>query len=262
MGTTSENLRNRLDELMPLSKPESHLENYDHIHLNEDQVKEALRQGREKEHYRLKQIEYRERLMKTPQYPKYNSEQVFEWFGLQYTVDDDNVTIVQELCKYFTGDSRFNGDLNKGLLLAGGVGVGKTTMMKFFMKNQVQSYRMESCREVESKFSADGEQFVYFCSFMIPIATNADPFGHQSVGICFDDLGTEANAKHYGKEKNVMAEIILNRYDNKLPFTATHITTNLTAEELAKQYGSRVTDRMRQMFNIIEFSPETKSRRV
>lgn len=242
-------------------KAESRLETFDHIELDENEIEEALRLAREKKHYQLKRIQYMERLNGKKTFMNYTAEQLLIFFEQSLTVDEDNRNIVIQLCKYFSQDKSFNGDLSKGLLLAGGVGVGKTTMMHFFMKNQVQSYRMESCREIESKFSTDGEQFVYYCSWMIPIATNSDPFGHQSVGICFDDLGTEANAKHYGKEKNVLAEIILNRYDNKLPFTATHITTNLTAKDIAIQYGSRVTDRMRQMFNIIEFGTEIKSRR-
>lgn len=234
---------------------------FEHIELDEVEIEEALRLAREKKHYQLKRIEYMERLNGRKTFMRYTAHQLFTFFNESLQVDGDNQVIVMELCKYFSQDPSFKGDLNKGLLLAGGVGVGKTTMMRFFMKNQVQSYRIESCRDIESKFSTDGEQFVYYCSWMIPIATNADPFGHQEVGICFDDLGTEANAKHYGKEKNVLAEIILNRYDNKLPFTATHITTNLTSEHIKTQYGTRVTDRMRQMFNIIEFAPETKSRR-
>lgn len=238
------------------------METFDNIELSEHEIEEALRIGREKKHYQQKRIEYMQRLNNPRAFKKYTSEELFGFFGMQLTVDDDNVSIVQDLCKYFSGDKSFSGSLDKGLLLAGGVGVGKTTIMNFFMRNQVQSYRMESCREIESKFSEQGEQYVYFCSFLIPISVNSDPFGHQSVGICFDDLGTEANAKHYGKEKNVMAEIILNRYDNKLPYSATHITTNLTAGDIAKQYGTRVTDRMREMFNIITFSPDTKSRRV
>jgi len=246
---------------MPLSKQEKPLETYDHIELDEDEIEEALRIGRENKHYKLKRIQYMESLNGQKTFLKYTSEQLFIFLSQSLTVDPDNEKIIQQLCKYFSGDTSFKGDLTKGLLLAGGVGVGKTTLMRYFMKNQIQSYRMESCREIESKFSTDGDQFVYYCSWMVPIATNADPFGHQTVGICFDDLGTESNAKHYGKEKNVLAEILLNRYDNKLPFNATHITTNLTATEIKTQYGTRVSDRLRQMFNIIEFDPETKSRR-
>lgn len=191
----------------------------------------------------------------------YTSEFLFETFEKNYNVDSDNEAIVLNLCRYFTNDKTFDGDLNKGLLLVGGVGIGKTTLMQFFKRNQKFSYRLMSCREIESDFSLEGEKSVSYCSYNVQIATNSNPFGHQEIGFCFDDLGTEANGKHFGKEKNVMAEIILNRYDNQLPGHCTHITTNLTADQIKAQYGTRVTDRMREMFNIITFASNAKSRR-
>lgn len=129
------------------------------------------------------------------------------------------------------------------------------------MRNQINSFRMESCREVESKYAQFGEEYISACSFNIEISVNSDPFGHQMIGYCFDDLGTESNSKYFGKEKNVMAEIILNRYDNNLDYRTTHLTTNFTAEKIKEQYGTRVTDRIKQMFNIIQFDVNAKSRR-
>lgn len=231
------------------------------VHLTEEETKEALRAAREKKFYQLKQAEYRERLNKAKMYPSFTALQLFEYFSMQLTVDEDNANIVEQLCKYFAADNAFDGDLSKGLFLMGPVGVGKTSMMKFFMKNQVSSYRVDSCRDVESRFSVDGEECIDYYSFNLNVAINADPFGHQSIGFCFDDLGTESNSKHFGKEKNVMAEIILNRYDNQLPFNTTHITTNLTADKIKEQYGTRVTDRLREMFNVVQFGVNTKSRR-
>lgn len=237
------------------------METYDDIELNEDETHEALRKGREEKHFRLKREAYNEKLRKNQEYLSFKSEDLLELFGIKYKIDGDNQVIVNNLCHYFANDERFYGDLNKGLLLVGGVGIGKSTLMDFFKRNQRHSYRLLSCREIESDFSSEGEKSVQYCSYNIQIATNADPFGHQEIGFCFDDLGTEANGKHFGKEKNVMAEIILNRYDNKIPYHCTHITTNLTADQIREQYGSRVTDRMREMFNIITFSKDAKSRR-
>jgi DNA replication protein DnaC len=81
----------------------------------------------------------------------------------------------------------------------------------------------------------------------------------EYTGICFDDLGTEDTEKaHYGNRTNVMEKIILNRYDhcrNKL----THFTTNLTAEQIKETYGLRVTDRLREMVNVLDFPTGTKS---
>lgn len=80
--------------------------------------------------------------------------------------------------------------------------------------------------------------------------------------ICFDDLRTENNLKYFGNECNVMAEILLSRYDI---FTTkkiqTHITTNLSASEIEKQYGNRVRSRLREMINLIAFDKNILDKR-
>lgn len=249
---------------MQLSNQGVSLENfsqYEEIELTEDQKTEALRKARENEFYRRRAEEYKKRLLESRAVPKFTHGQLRDYFAMQYEIDETNEIILHELFLYFSGDPAFLGDLEKGILLCGGVGVGKTSIMKFFMRNQIFSYRVVSCREVEQHFSEAGYDAVDTYSQNLPIATNSNPFGHQVIGYCFDDIGTESNSKHYGKEKNMMAEIILNRYDSKLPYTSTHLTTNLTAEDLKSTYGTRVTDRLREMVNVIAFEPNTKSRR-
>lgn len=254
-------VRNQLDELTPLLKRQQVLESFDDIILTEEETKEALRAGREKKYYELKKGEYSAKLKQKFEPREYTSGEIYDLFAMKMIVDEDNRKIVVNLCYYFANDSKFEGDLNKGLFLYGPVGVGKTSIMKFFIKNQRYSYRMESCRDVESNFAATGEDYIKRCSGNLDVAINSDPFGHKQIGFCFDDLGTESNGKFYGKEKNVMTEILLNRYDSGLPFISTHVTTNLTADNIKQQYGSRVTDRIRQMFNVIEFGANVKSRR-
>lgn len=250
-----------LDELTPSLKMEKTLELYSEIELDEAETAEALRKGRELKYFKLKREEYNERLRRVTNPLKYDTDQLCKMLNDVLTIDESNAEIALNLCRYFTRNKLFNGDLNKGLLIVGGVGVGKTTLMQFFQRNQTFSYRVVSCRDIETDFSMEGDKSVLYCSSNIEIAVNSNPFGHKEIGFCFDDLGTESNAKHYGKEKNVMAEIILNRYDNQLHMCSTHITTNLTAEQIKQQYGTRVTDRMKEMFNIITFDKNAKSRR-
>lgn len=247
---------------MPQLKPERTSETFEEVELDEVELEEALRKAREEKFYRQQREAYNAKLNADLIPRKYTFEQLHNFFVDKLKIDEFNQAIVIQLCHYFSGDERFTGDPRKGLLLVGGVGIGKSTMMQFFSRNQVASYRLMSCRDIESDFSSDGEKSVQACSYNIDIATNSDPFGHKVMGYCFDDLGTEANGKHFGKEKNVMAEILLNRYDNQLEGKYTHITTNLTADEIKNQYGSRVTDRMREMFNLIIFDKNAKSRRV
>lgn len=79
---------------------------------------------------------------------------------------------------------------------------------------------------------------------------------------CFDDLGVENNLKYYGNECNVMAEILLSRYDLFISHNMlTHITTNLNSSEIESMYGNRVRSRMRQMFNLIGFEAISKDKR-
>lgn len=81
-------------------------------------------------------------------------------------------------------------------------------------------------------------------------------------GFCFDDLGSEQQIKHFGNDCNVMAEILITRYeqfiDNK---SITHITTNLSASEIEKLYGNRLRSRMRNMFNVISFDSNSTDKR-
>jgi DNA replication protein DnaC len=260
MGTGTE-IQKHLEGLTPSLKMEKTLELFENIQLTEEETIEGLRAAREKKYYLLKQIEYRERMNRSKNYPCFTATELYDIFKMQFDVDADNVDVITNICKYFAADETFDGNLNRGLFLMGGVGVGKTSLMKFFFKNQRFSFKIESCREVESNFSQMGENYIESRSFNLPVAVNSDSFGHQTIGFCFDDLGTESNSKFYGKEKNVMADIILNRYDNQLPGISTHMTTNLSADEIKAQYGTRVTDRIREMFNIIKFPVGAKSRR-
>lgn len=62
---------------------------------------------------------------------------------------------------------------------------------------------------------------------------------------CFDDLGVENIGRHYGKDYNVMGEILISRYElfrHPIPSrrTKTQLTTNLNAAEMEERYGERV----------------------
>ncbi|MEK6878907.1 MAG: ATPase, partial [Nanoarchaeota archaeon] len=97
---------------------------------------------------------------------------------------------------------------------------------------------------------------------LIPFMDAHLSYGQKQVGVCFDDMGTEDDRKNYGNESNVMADVMLNRYDNKRNLIRkTHITTNLTTEEMEQRYGSRVRSRMREMFNLVIFDPVASDRR-
>lgn len=244
----------------------------DNIELSEDELKRVIRAAKSSKLAEIKYMEYCQKI-KNDAVPTFFAETYLELSikkfenetRLKYEVDENNKEVLKWLSWYFTSDKRFEEagfSLAKGLLLHGNVGCGKTTIMRMFSYNQLQSFSVVSCRTVANTFSTDGYKGItkYFGEYFPSIGTN--PFRHQTFGICFDDLGTESQKKNFGNESNVMAETLLNRYDAiNLLKNKTHITTNLGAEQIKEQYGSRVASRMREMFNIIQFKKEAGDRR-
>ena len=120
------------------------------------------------------------------------------------------------------------------------------TNKKFFVK---------TCRDISFEFIKDGYEVIHRYSH-----------GHNThaehKNYCFDDLGTENNLKYFGNECNVIAEIILSRYDIYTSKNIqTHITTNLSASEIENAYGNRVRSRLRHMLNLIAFDKNTLDKR-
>lgn len=196
-------------------------------------------------------------------------------FGKEFKIYEQDKALVYKLICYFIEDAKecykFGIQLDKGILLSGPVGCGKTSLMQLLPHlvphKRISQYEMLSCRKIVFEFNKLGyqtlEEYAEFKAF------------------CFDDLGVEAIGRHYGKDCNVMGEILISRYEsfqrsvsnqlktyntfNPSSFRGlrgrTHITTNLNAEELEQKYGERVRSRMRKLFNLIAFDKNCDDKR-
>jgi hypothetical protein len=182
-------------------------------------------------------------------------------YGKFFSLYPDDTQIIGKLIAWFIRDEetakRKGIDLEKGILLSGPVGCGKTSLMnlmRFFTDHNRHS--MKPCRDIAFEFQKHGFEVVhrYACHSWLP--------NSPARIYCFDDLGTEQSLKHYGQECNVMAEIILSRYKK---FTRhrdfTHFTTNLSADEIENIYGPRVRSRLREMCNLIAFPGDARDKR-
>lgn len=181
-------------------------------------------------------------------------------------INIEGVTIknLEPLIYYFAKDDRFfecenlNKELSvpsfdKGLLIIGNFGNGKTSTMKVFEKIfkgiPGVGFKGYSANEVVTMFEK--------CSSDLA----RDEFENQIwKGIkYFDDLKTERIASNYGKV-NIFKEIIEERYNRK---AKTHVTCNYkkdfpedliaALDEFEDKYEGRVYDRLFEMYNIIEF---------
>lgn len=200
-----------------------------------------------------------------------------------FHLTDSVKSVLKLLCLYFTCDPRFEVkgqhelgipySLNKGLLLFGPIGCGKTSLMRLFQNNPRQPYWVQTANQMSKRFSEQGYEGITL--YMTDNISNRHRDG--KVGVCFDDLGTEPTVvKYFGNEANVMVDILLARYDKfqrgMLPGAMTHLTTNLPTTStlqsdgtvplsLEQCYGNRVRSRMRELFNPIYFSSDSTDMR-
>jgi predicted ATPase len=184
-----------------------------------------------------------------------------EIYGPHFIIHQEDKTLLRKLLCYFLKDDlaavHLQVDLTKGILLTGPVGCGKTALMTVlrFFEQPPTRYILKSCRDVSFEFIQNGYETIH--KYSRHSFRNHDPQAY-----CFDDLGTENNLKYFGNECNVMAEILLSRYDQFISRQLiTHLTTNLSASEIEAAYGNRVRSRMREMFNLIAFSKQSIDKR-
>ena len=200
---------------------------------------------------------------------QYNYPEIIRWlekkgeelYGNQFKILENDYEIIYKLMAYFLKDEQtcfqFNIDLNKGIMLSGPIGCGKTSLMNLmkFLSKPDNKFYIKPCRDISYEFIQEGYEVIHKYS-------KGKLYVSEPKTICFDDLGTEKNLKYFGNECNVMAEILLSRYDvfiaKKIP---THITTNLSASEIETAYGNRVRSRLRSMINLIAFDKSIKDKR-
>ena len=199
----------------------------------------------------------------------YNYQEIIMWieqkgielYGTHFKILETDYPIIYKLIAYFLKDEvtcfQYNINLNKGILLSGPIGCGKTSIMNImkYLTPTEHKFFVKPCRDISFEFIQDGYQIIHKYS-------KGKLYEYEPKTICFDDLGTESNLKYYGNECNVMAEILLSRYDVYIAKRIqTHITTNLSASEIETQYGTRVRSRMRELFNLIAYDNNSKDKR-
>ena len=137
-----------------------------------------------------------------------------------------------------------------GILLCGGVGNGKSSMM-YALQNLIKSLeipnngnttfdtwgmRIESAKFIYNQVKVDSQEYRQI--------QNANMLG-------IDDLGEEETTlMNYGNRVTPVIDLISYRY-NRMLFTM--ITTNLTPAQIRATYGDRIADRFNEMMLILPY---------
>lgn len=175
-----------------------------------------------------------------------------------FEISDDVRPTYEVLSDYFGGKAG-ELDLRKGILLAGSIGTGKTIAMHVFAR--LKGFKVVSTRHVVRDFAKRGMDALDEYGRE---AFKMNPGGHrdrsQPKTICFDDLGLEdTNSQLYGNKANVMAEILIDRYEHwRFCGMMTHATTNLNLTKIAELYGDRVMDRVKEIMNVVIMEGQSK----
>lgn len=167
-----------------------------------------------------------------------------------FVVDKYNEPVIQQIYLYAINHSAFCGDLNKGMLLQGKFGCGKTILL--------ETYSMLHNHVVQKHF-----QGFPMYSFIKSVALQ-ELIIKQSLSnftkrpLIIDEFGRESKVvQNFGNVSRPISELLSLRSDIG---SATHGTTNFSQETLSSNdfYGGMIGDRLRVMFNFITLEGDSR----
>lgn len=239
--------------------------------LTEKEIKKAIDKAHAEKRALLNSINYQKSLSVKPVFFIPTQNQLYEaltnelHFTYKWDIDEYNIEQIKKLTFYYSNDPEFETlgegySLKKGNILFGSIGCGKTTLMNVLALNPFNPHRVISARTIAQAYAEMGNTAIKQYS-AVQAVSPSEYFNHNQIGLCIDDMGTEQIKKNFGNELNVISEIILNRYDNLNSIGRTHVTTNISVDDMRAYYGDRAVSRMREMLNIIEFPFDGPDRR-
>lgn len=157
--------------------------------------------------------------------------------GHQMCWDNDTQQHISDVSQWiFTSPQR-------GLLLFGSVGNGKTTMLKAINWLFRGGAVVLSAKAIYEYYK-ENERL-------------QNNFGSKILLI--DDLGTEPErCLIYGEDHHPLSDMLMRRYENN---ATTIIATNLSGDDIRLRYGDRVYDRILEMFfSILYTSPSYRAK--
>ena len=145
-----------------------------------------------------------------------------------------------------------------GIVLCGGCGNGKTTMLKA-LQNLINRLQIRKPKATAGSLYGAyyGLQIVDALQIAQLCKTNHTKYLElaQDDMLAIDDLGTEpVEIMDYGNIMTPVIDLLTKRYEAQL-FTI--VTTNLDPKDIRKRYGDRIADRLNEMMAKIVYRNST-----
>lgn len=211
-----------------------------------------LRTIQEKD-YKIRVKEGRLRELLTQSFKK----MVYEQSGAKESVTAEQERIIAQMANWMSVDSV---DRHRWVLMIGGLGNGKTSMLK------AMHYLVHwlSTTEGGRYFEAVRHSYCYMTAQELCELYKDDRAEFNSLKnrriFFLDDVGAEPQMQmDYGNEQHPITEFIMFRYGRQLPIV---MTTNLPAEingqsAFRLRYGERVRDRLNEMCTLVRFNEKS-----
>ena len=167
-----------------------------------------------------------------------------------FEMDEYNEPIIEQLFFFLTRDSQFQGDLNKGILLQGKFGCGKTVIMETFSEIHNHIIKRMGIKRPLITFIKSLDLQEKF------ITQSTTSFVYRPLII--DEFGREPKTvQDYGNVMRPISELLSLRSDNG---SITHGITNFSFERLITEtyYGAMIGDRLKMMFNLMPMKGDSK----
>lgn len=190
-----------------------------------------------------------------------------------FTIDNDNRFVYTNTLRWLIGmpfeaidanhtGCTIQGNLNKGLFIAGPCGSGKSMLLTilaaiaghFRIEYEFGGEHHKKLQWLDRRADELCNQFILSGADVVVEAKKADV-------LCLNDVGSEpAEQMYMGNRVNIIRQILEARGDKTGQFTL--ITSNypMLSDQLAAQYGDRVVSRLQGMCNYFEL--KGKDRRL
>lgn len=189
----------------------------------------------------------------------------FNYVSPGFVIDDRNKRLIAEIYTWVWARlGRMESgklDPNKGLLLWGEIGTGKTTIIKGLQRylaminqlcygsnNRSMCIEIKSAAEISLHYASEGMK-------ALERWTERKQAGHLAI----DEIGREEISTHFGTTCNTIQTLLQLRYEQRhsiLTLGTTNI--NMISDEFANRYGSYIQDRVKEMFNVIRVGGDSR----